>query len=772
MTIPIVQPAHGVTRRRFVQGAAGLTFSLALGPRIGFTAVTLTDPDPPPAGAPYAWVNIAVDGRITIQTPAAEMGQGSMTALPVILAEELDADWNDVVIEFSPADGMIYGDPDRGGLMLTVGSWSVASYYDRLRSYGAQMRRILMDNAARHWGVTVAELETAPSAVIHPGSGRRLGYGEIAKFAVLPEAPPEIKADDLKPRSGFRLIGSDLPRRDIDEKVDGTAAFSIDAQAPGMLYASMARPTVHGARLVSLDTDAAEKSAGVVDVLNLGDRIGVLGGSWPAAERAKQQLKIEWEAPEPGRRFDSDAAMEEHTAAARDLARSGFHWENEGDVEAAMARADIVIEREYRTAFLYHAQMEPLNGAVWCRDDGRVEVWAGTQAPVYTVQAVAKAIGVNPAQVVLHRSYLGGGFGRRAAVDQDFVVDAALLSRRTGKPVKVIWSREDDLRWARLKPMTAQFLRAGIDRDGNIIAWHHRIASDEPLAFTDPVRFEQRRRVPVLAMLGSEQPAYHLPNRRAEHLMQTTGMRLAALRGTGVTPNKFASESFLDEIAEAIGSDPLSLRLKLLTHHPGATAVLKAVARMSEWDRPRRDSALGLGFCDYDGTLIACVAEVTAPTTPPISNTSSPVKNSPVVTGTNSPVIAANAGIQSHESARRRTLEDTGIRVLHMWAAVDPGIAIQPDNVRTQVEGAMIFGLSNALTEEITIRDGVIQQSNFDEYRLLEQPDTPEILVEILQGGDRPTGIGEVGAMLMPAAVANGIKALTGKRQRQMPLAL
>jgi isoquinoline 1-oxidoreductase beta subunit len=717
----------GVLRRDLLRAAAGLSFGISLGGLLQSAAAAAESESGSSAQpGPYLWVRVDIDGTVTIRVPASDMGQGAGTALAVILAEELDADWDSVVIEPSPANDETFGNPLLGGLVLTVGSSSVSGYFDRLRLHGAQMRRILIQNVASQWQVPEAELFTLAGFVHHQPSRRRIGYGEIAAFAWLPDRAPQIAPDQLRPRAAFRLIGKDLPRRDIPGMVDGSTRYGIDVRLPRMLYGVMAYPAVHGGRVAAFREPDTSGNPDLVGVFNLDDRIGIVARSFTVAQHLRSQLEIDWDLPQPAARYDSTVAMGRFTDSVRNLSAAGTIWEEKGDVQNAFAQSGTVFERQYRSGYLYHAQMEPLSSVAWYKPDDSIEVWAGTQAPSHAKRAVAAALGVPETHVVLHRLALGGGFGRRAARDQDYVVDAALLSQRSGRPVKVIRTREDDVHWGRLKPMSAHLLRAGVDGEGRIIAWHHRVASEEPMTMSDPERYRSIGEAPVIAMLGSEQESYRFANRRSEHLRQDTGMRVSPLRGVGMTTNLFASESFIDEIAAGLGEDPVGFRLNLLRHSRRARNVLNAAAGNAQWQAKRRNRALGVAFCNHGGTLAACIAEVSV-------------------------------------SRRERLI------VHRIWAAVDPGIAIQPANVRAQIEGGIVFGLSNVLKEEITIRGGIVQQNNFDDYPILTAAETPEIIVQVLQGADKPTGVGETGTVLVPAAVANAFARLTGRRLREMP---
>jgi isoquinoline 1-oxidoreductase beta subunit len=675
-----------------------------------------------------AWVNIDPSGSIVILTPAAEMGQGSMTALPIIFAEEMDADWDDVRIEFSPTDDRLYANPLSWihGVMLTLGSASVTGYFDQLRLFGAQARRVLMESAAQRLRVPLAELGTEPSYVVHLATGRRLPYGEIASFTEYPAEPPQITPDDLKHPSRFRLIGHDMPRRDIPGKVDGSAEFSIDTQLPEMLYATVVRPPTPGALPIEIDETGVQDIPDLVDVVTLPDAVALVALNYPAALRAERALNVRWSDVGAAAEFDSEQSVENHIHIARDVKTTGQVIQSTGEVDTAIEGSSKSYEASFCSDLVYHAQLEPLNSVSSVKDDGSVEIWAGTQAPTHLVRSVAAALNIETDKVVLNRSLLGGAFGRRGAQDHDWVVDSALLSKRLKRPVKVIWSREADLKYGRFKPITGHYLQAAEDASGQLISWHHRLASDEALEQSDPYRYEKTSQWPVIATVGLNTP-YTIPNIRTEFLRTHTGMRISPLRGVGATANTFASESFMDEIAWTKGVDPVELRLGLLQGSPAAQDVIQAAAELAEWQQRKSADPLGFAYAELDGTMFATVAEI---------------------------AVDSKSG---------------DIQVTQVWAVVDAGIPVQPDNIAAQFEGAIIFALSNILKEKITIKDGAVQQSNFHEYSILRMWQVPRIHTRVMRNTRKPTGVGDTVGVSVAPAVANAYRALTGHRLTALP---
>lgn len=717
-----------LSRRRFLAGSAGLSFAVLL-PGAANSQEKVTATASARELRPNAWIRILPDNNIVIYSGISELGQGSMTALALLVAEELDADWSRVKLEMSPSVEALYGNPRLGNLMVTIASFGVMGYFTALRLAGARARASLLAAVAEKWSVPVAELSTEPSVVVHKPSGRRISYGEIAAgISRLPE-PPDMKESDLKPMSQFRLVGKDVPRRDLPEKIAGTADYAQNARLPGMLYATVLRTPVLGARPEVIDDVRALAVRGVLGVRRLGtDAVAVVGSSMAAVLAAAGQVTVRWSAAAADE-FNDREGIAGYFAAARNLAVTGRAWDRKGDIGPAFEAASRTIEREYRSDYFYHAQIETLCAVADAgKAAGGVRLWAGTQAPAYAVKAVAAALGVDAATVTLHRSYPGGAFGRRAAFDQDFVVDAALLSKELGRPVKVVWSRREDVQSGRFKPMTAQWMKAALDRDGNIAGWRHRIACEDPLMMADPPRYAARKESPAVAMLGSDLPTYDIPNRLVEHLRQPIVVRIAPMRGVGAPPNRFAVESFVDEIALELGIGPLEIRRRLLRNTPRGLKVLEHVAQMSGWGSAPAGRAKGIAFSDYDGTMLAAVAEVS---------------------------LDRATGI---------------IRVHQIWAAVDAGLVLQPDNSIALTEGGLIFGTSMAIKERISFSRGRVEQSSFFDYPVLRMGEAPDISVELLPSDGPPTGLGEIAPIIAPAVIGNAFATLTGRRIRHMPL--
>ncbi|MGH8690871.1 MAG: molybdopterin cofactor-binding domain-containing protein [Burkholderiales bacterium] len=714
-----------VSRRAFLGGSAGLAFGFTLG-------LSKTAEAQAAAGTLNAYVSIAPDGTITIQQPVAEMGQGISTGLPLIVAEELDADWSKVRVVQSPI-GPAYHHPIFKA-QYVVASISTLGYWTPMRMAGAQARRVLVDAAAAKWGVPAADCVTEPSTVLHKPSGRKMSYGEIASFATPPATPPAIDATkDLKRPGEYRLLGKGVPRVDLPAKTNGAARYGIDARVPGMAYATFVRPPIRGSGPASSNADAVKKLPGIVDVVTLEHGVAVVGETYAAVSKARKQLKVTWRGGLPGEAINTDKDLEIYLGDGRDLKRVGVEWKSKGDPAKAIAGAARTVSREYLSDHVYHAQMEPMNSTADVRRDG-IDIWVGTQAPTRTMLDVAKALGTAPEMVRVHQQYLGGGFGRRATVEAS--VDAALISKAVNRPVKLILSREDDLAAGTFRPMTSQRLDVGVDAGGKILAWQHRVVGEPVGDFVyHPGYNKAAKDRDTIFMMGAELPYYNkIDHWRSEHLMEPERARVAAWRGIGAGYTKFAIESMLDELAHAARMDPLAYRLAH-TDDGRARRVLEKVAEMSGWGKKRpAGRALGIAFAEY-GILAPKVGSL----------------------------VGAVAEISLDEKSGR-------IRVHHYWAAADAGLAINPTAFAGQMESAIVWGLSCALKERVTMVNGVVQQSNFHQYELLRMSEVPEIMVEIITGAAPiPSMVGELGVPCTAPAVANAFFALTGKRLRHMP---
>jgi isoquinoline 1-oxidoreductase beta subunit len=552
----------------------------------------------------------------------------------------------------------------------------------------------------------------------------------VVKFASVPEELPKIEPSELKKPSQFRLIGRpDIQRVDVPSKVNGSAKYGIDVRLPGMVYASVLESPMEGAKAEQVNADEVMKVKGVSRVIPLPFGVAVFGDSVQATRNGRKALRVSWNTSgSPAHGFDSEKAKAEYARHGRDPNAKAMDWFKVGDAAGALAGAAKRIEAEYSSEHCYHAQMEPMNCVARVGDDGKsAEVWTGTQSNFLAAITAAGVLQTTPDRIRVHQHLLGGGYGRRIAPDA--VAQAVVLANITKQTVKLMLTREDDLAAARPRPMTYHILKAGIDGSGNIVGWHHRLVAENVDAIAAPPRFKATGGKDLIGWRGLEQPFYGIPNMLADGVREIRGMRVQPWRGIGAGYNKFAAECFLDEVAHAVGKDPVAIRLELTKDHPRANAVIRAAAEMAQWDRPRaKDRALGIAFSDYHDTFTAGVAEV---------------------------------------SVDRKTGR---IRVHDYWIAADPGIVVQPDNSHAQLEGAVVYGLSAALTEELTVKAGAIRESNFHQYRVLRMSDMPEIHTKLIVTDNPPTGMGEVGVPSVAPAIANAVFKLTGKRLRALPM--
>jgi isoquinoline 1-oxidoreductase beta subunit len=658
-----------------------------------------------------AWVSIAPDGTVTILSAGAEMGQGSMTSLPLILAEEMDADWSKVKIEFAPADKEIYGYTFQNAKgMAIVGSRAVMLYFNDLRTAGAQVRKVLVANAAQKWNVDAATLKTEPGFVVD-ASGRRMSYGEIASFAKVPSPLPTVDKGELKPKSQFRLIGKDMPRHDVPLKVNGTAQYAMDVQLPGMVYATVRHAPVHGAAPDSWNEQQVAKMKGVIGTVKLPDGVAVIADSLPNAMAARRALQVKWNKGDAAG-YDSEAAlMKTYEQVHSDPAAKTQTLQAVGDAKAAFASAAKTYKADFRSDYGYHAQMEPLNAVARMNDAGTaIEVWEGTQDPASSRAAIARACGFSESQVTLHQCYLGGGFGRRSL--GDYSAEAARIAREVKRPVKLVWTREEDMQYGMFRPQSFQCLQAAVDSSGKVTGWTHCVVGDGG----------------VLLQTGIRPYYYEVPNKFIESRGTPHGIRLKHWRAVGHVFNVFAIESLVDQMAVDAKMDPIEFRLQRMSPTPRARAVFEKVREMSNWYAPRPEGrALGVSVSERSGSLGAGVAEV---------------------------------------SLDRSTGK---IKVHKTWVAVDGGLIVQPEMARHNVESAILYGLSSVLHERVTIKEGVVQQSNFHDYHLLRMSDTPEMEVAFVERDAPPSGLGEIGNPWIAAAVANAVFRLTGKRLNHMP---
>lgn len=702
-----------LSRRQFIGGAAGLTFAVGISAQGNWLVANASGAND--ALDVGAWVRIGTDNRIRIITPAAEMGQGSMTGVPVALAEELDADWALVDLEMAPAEPEIYGyESGRGRSMGIYGSLAMRSYFEQMRLAGAQVRRVLIDAAAAEWDVDPATLQTEPSRVVDGANQRSFSYGEIAGFAKAPETMPAVAISDLKDPSRFRLIGKSVARRDVPEKVDGSAQYSIDVQLPGMVYASVLHSPVQMSSPQSWNDETVRALPGVIDIVELEHGLAVVADTFEHALAGRGALDVDWSSNAVAEGYDSESTLQSGYMKVMQDPHSEVRVVNRrGSGADAFDAAARVFKADYRADYGYHAQMEPLNAVARFNKAGdELEIWEGTQAPGQTRAQIAAALGMDVSQVIHHQQYLGGGFGRRSVAD--YSIEAALVARATGLPVKLLWTREEDIGFGMFRPQNLQCVEAAVDDAGAVTGWRHCVVGDGGGLIYSGINIDRY---------------YGVPNQQIETRGTSHGIRLKHWRAVAHPFNLFAIESLVDEMAADAGADPFAFRRERLSMTPKAHAVFDAVEKMSDWHSPRPEGrALGLSVSERSGSLGAGVVEI---------------------------------------SLNR---ESGAIRVHKVWIAVDGGTVVQPDMARANVESGVIYGLSSVLTERVSIKRGAVQQSNFNDYRVMRMADAPEeIHVEFLDRNTKPTGLGEIGNPFVSAAVANAFYALTGKRLYHMP---
>jgi isoquinoline 1-oxidoreductase beta subunit len=665
--------------------------------------------------APNAWVRIDRDGVVTIINEKSEMGQGTLTTMAMIVADELDADWSKVKIEQAPAD-MVYENPIIRGAQTTVGSSSIRGSMMIWRRAGAAAREMLAAAAAKRWGVPVDEVTTDEGVVHHRPSGRKLGYGELVDDAAQLPVPENPR---LKTKAQFKLIGKNIPRRDTPDKVTGRAMFGIDTTVPGLLVATVQRCPVFGGSVKSVDADAAKAVKGVKQVVQISSGVGVVADGYWAARRGREALRIVWDEGPNATLTSADISR----GYAQLAQQPGKVARRDGDPDKGLGEAARKIDAVYEVPFLAHATMEPMNCTAHVQPD-RCDVWVPTQNQTAAQARAMQITGLPKEKVFVHTTYLGGGFGRRS--ETDFVADAVELSKAVGAPVKVIWSREDDIQHDVYRPATYNVFHAGLDANGMPTTWTHRIVG--PSLFIPRKRPLPPNGVDPTAVEGAANMPYAIPNMEVEWIFKDFGIPVGFWRSVGASQNAFVVESFIDELAHAAGKDPFEYRRALLMKSPKHKGVLEEAAKQAGWGMPLpRGRARGIAVAFSYGSYAAEVAEVSlAP--------------------------------------------DGKVRVHRVVCAVDTGLAANPNQIRAQMEGGIVYALTAALYGRITIDKGRVVQSNFHDYPMLRIDETPKIEVHLLESGDFIGGAGEPGVPPLAPAVCNALYALTGKRIRTLPI--
>jgi isoquinoline 1-oxidoreductase subunit beta len=708
------------SRRRFLQGSAAVSMGLLVGVRWE-PALAQGDAAAPGVFTPNAFVRIAPDNTVTIIAKHVEMGQGAHTGLATLLAEELDADWSQVRIESAPADVSRYNNLAWGPAQGTGGSSAMANSWEQLRRAGATARAMLVAAAAQRWQVPAAEITVDRGVVAHARTGRRASFGELAGEAARQTPPAQVALKDPK---DFKLIGRSAPRLDSPAKTNGSALYTFDLRLPDMLTAVIARPPRFGATVKSFDAAAARQVPGVVDVVRVPAGIAVVAqGTWPAI-KGRRALRIDWDETAVERRGTTELAAAYRSLAAQPGTRA--RWQ--GDPPAALAGAARVLEAVYEFPYLAHTPMEPLDCVVRL-GSGECDVWFGSQSQTFDQMAVAAAMGLPPAKVRLHTMLAGGSFGRRSTPRSDVLVETASVARALGgtRPIKVVWTREDDVQGGFYRPLYVHRLRAGLDAGGRVVAWEHRIVGQSIVTGTPLAPLRVRDGIDLTSVEGAANLPYTIPNLAVELHTTAVGIPVLWWRSVGSTHTAYATEAFMDELARAAGRDPVAMRRAMLQGRPRHVGVLDLAAARAGWGQPLpAGRARGVAVHECFGSVVAQVAEVSR--------------------------------------------DGDGLpRVERVVCAVDCGIAVNPDQVRSQMEGSIGFGLGSALWSEITVVDGRVEQSNFHDFRILRMEEMPPVEVHIVPSAAPPTGVGEPGVPPIAPAVANAFFALTGRPVHTLP---
>jgi isoquinoline 1-oxidoreductase beta subunit len=660
------------------------------------------------------------------------MGQGTYTGLPTLVAEELDASWSQIRAVGAPADAKRYNNLFWGNAQGTGGSTAMANSFEQYRQAGAAARAMLVSAAAQEWKVPADSIQVKNGVVFH-ASGRRATFGQLASAAAKQPVPTTVKLKDAK---DFVYIGKHVPRTDSRAKSNGTAMFTQDVKLPGLLTALVAHPPRFGAKVKSFDATSASRMPGVRHVVEVPNGVAVVATSFWAAKKGRDALAIEWDATSGFKQSSADIL-----AQYRKLAETpGTVARNDGDATKAIAGAAKTLESSYEFPYLAHAAMEPMNCVVRLTETG-CQVWNGEQFQTGDQFAVARVTGLKPEQVKLEMLYAGGSFGRRANPASDYVVEAAAIAKaladrgKSGVPVKLVWTREDDTKGGYYRPAYLHALKAGLDASGNIAGWQHRIVGQSILAGTPFEKMMIKDGVDMTSVEGGSTLPYAIPDLHVDLHSPAVGVPVLWWRSVGSTHTAYSTETFIDELASMAGKDPVAFRRELLAKHPRHLAALELVAAQSGWGTPlapgKTGEKRGRGVAIHESfnSVVAQVAEVTVD-------------------------------------------KDNNFRVDRVVCAVHCGIAVNPDVIRAQMEGGIGYGLSAALHGAITLKDGAVEQSNFHDYPVLRINEMPAIEVHIVPSADKPTGVGEPGVPVIAPAVANALAAATGKRIRKLPLTL
>lgn len=710
------------SRRRFLAGSgvigAGLVIGLTL-PRTGRQALAQSGPF-----APNAFVRIAPDNTVTVVCKHVEFGQGPYTGLATILAEELDADWSQIRVVSAPSNPKLYNNLHWGPAQGTGGSTAVANSYMQMREAGAMARQLLVQAAVRRWGVPAGEIRVIKGVVSH-GSGKRATFGALANAAgaLKPGGKPR-----LKDPSQFTLIGTSVPRVDSKAKSDGTALFTMDVTLPGMLTAVLARPPRFGGKVASVDAGTAKKVEGVVDVVTTPQGVAVLAKNFWAAKKGRDALVVTWDESAAEKRGSEELFRSYRTLAKKPGAKVTSRGDAAKHLGAASASGEKILEAEYLFPYLAHAPMEPMDAVLQVKG-GRSTLWAGSQAQTVDHFALARTLGLPPDKISIDTLFAGGSFGRRATTGGDEAVEVASIVKAAGTdaPVKLIWTREDDIAGGRYRPLYVHRLRGAVDARGRITAWEQRIVGQSILKGSPFEKMLVKNGIDGTSVEGARGLPYAIPNFQLELHTTDVGVPVLWWRSVGHTHTAYSTETFFDRLVRAAGQDPVETRLALLKDHPRHAAVLKLAAEKARWGRKPADGrALGVAVHESFNSFVAQVAEI--------------------------------------------SLLPNGLPKVHkVWCAVDCGVAVNPNIIEMQMQSGIGYGLGHALFAEVTLDKGVPQQDNFHNYRSLRIEEMPEVEVHIVKSAKPPTGVGEPGLPPIAPAVANAYLSLTGKTVDRLP---
>jgi isoquinoline 1-oxidoreductase beta subunit len=719
------------SRRRFLKHGIGAGAGLTLGVYLPVATAQRAAAGPGKAGgeviassdfSPNAFVRIAGDGSVTVIVKHIEFGQGTYTGLPTLVAEELDAAWEQVRVEAAPADASRYNNLFWGSSQGTGGSTALANSYQQLRQAGATARQMLVAAAAQAWGIPAVQITVRQGVIEHADSKRRGGFGEFAALAATLPVPEDV---ELKTPDRFVYIGKPLPRKDSPEKTDGSAIYTQDIKLPGMLTALVAHPPRFGASVRSFDAARAKAIRGVADVVAIPSGVAVLAQDFWSAKKGRDALTVEWDEGEAFKR-GTDEIMAQYRELAR---RPGTVARHDGDANSALASAHTSLAADYEFPYLAHAAMEPMNCVVKVNAES-CEIWNGAQLQTGDQYAVATLLGLPPEQVKINTLFAGGSFGRRANPQSDYVVEAVSVAQAIdGRvPVKLVWTREDDTRAGYYRPMYFHRLQAGLDNQGKLVAWQHRIVGQSIIAGTPFESALVKDGIDATSVEGASNLPYAIPNVAVDLHSPTNPVPVQWWRSVGSTHTAFSIETFIDQLAAAADRDPVEFRREMLSEHPRHLAVMNLAADKAGWGKPMTPGrARGIAVHESFNSFVAQVAEITR----------------------------GDGG---------------SFTVDRIICAVDCGVAVNPDVIRAQMEGGIGYGLSAALAGTITLKDGIVEQGNFDSYPVLRINQMPAVEVHIVESDAPPTGVGEPGTPVVAPAVANALAAATGSRYYRLPL--